>query len=204
MDAHLRAGIAVYNAGRYHAAHDAWEEYWLDLDSGDDEQFLHGLIQFTAVVHHGTDGNWSGAEGLAESAGEYLDGLPADYRGVNLDAVRPFLARVADDPERVDWTDPPKLTRQDLVVGYDDLGFDATAVAAEVLAEADGYDDAVVADAVEYARSELNDQGEGRFVGQLFAFVRETANRSFVFAHLSNHVDRERQKDDDVAGLFDC
>jgi len=203
MDAHLRAGIAVYNAGRFHAAHDAWEEYWLDLDSGDDERFLHGLIQFTAVVYHGTDGNWSGAEGLSESAGEYLADLPADYRGVNLDGVRPFLARVADGPERVDWEEPPKLSHETDTLAYDDLDFDATAVAAEVLAEADGYDEAVVADAIDYARRELDDRGEGRFVGQLFAFVQEADDRSFVYAHLSNHVERERQKDDDVAGLFD-
>jgi hypothetical protein len=203
MDAHLRGGIAVYNAGRYHAAHDAWEDYWLGLDSGDDERFLHGLIQFTAVVHHATGENWSGAQGLAESAGEYLADLPADYRGVNLDTVRPFLARVAEDPQSVDWDAPPKLTHEGDAVGYDDLDFEATAVAAEVLAEADGYDESVVADATEYARRELDERGEGRFVGQLFSFVQEAANRDFVYAHLANHVERERQKDDDVAGLFD-
>jgi len=203
MNAHLRAGIAVYNAGRYHAAHDAWEDHWLDLDDGDDERFLHGLIQFTAVVHHATDENWSGAQGLAESAGEYLADLPAAYRGVNLDDIRPFLGRVADDPERVDWDTPPELTHEGRRVGYDDLEFEATAVAAEVLAEADGYDEAVVADAVEYARRTLDERGEGRFVGQLFAFVQEAENRPFVYAHLANHVERERQKDADVAGLFD-
>ena len=203
MRAHLRAGLAVYNAGRYHAAHDAWEDYWLDLPDGDDERFLHGLIQFTAVVHHAGTENWSGAQGLAESAGEYLDELPADYRGVNLDDVRPFLAEVTDDPEAIDWDEPPELTHEGVVVGYEDLDFEATAVAAAVLAEADGYDEAVVEDAVEYARRELADQGEGRFVGQLFAFVQEAGDRPFVYAHLRNHVERERGKDDDVAGLFD-
>ncbi len=203
MRTHLRAGIAVYNAGRYHAAHDAWEDHWLDLDSGDDERFLHGLIQFTAVVHHGTEGNWSGAQGLAESGGAYLAALPAAYRGVDLDEVRPFLERVAENPRSVDWDDPPTLTHEGVAVGYDDLEFDATAVAAEVLAAADDYGEAVVEDAIGYARRELDDQGEGRFVGQLFAFVQEAENRPFVYAHLSNHVERERQKDDDVAGLFD-
>jgi len=203
MDAHLRAGLAVYNAGRYHAAHDAWEEYWLDLPDGDDERFLHGLIQFTAVVHHATDENWSGAEGLAESAGEYLADLPPDYRGVNLDDVRPFLARVAEDPESVDWADPPKLTHEGRAIGYAELDFEAAAVAAAVLAEAGGYDEAVVADAVDYARRELDERGEGRFTGQLFAFVQETENRPFVYNHLVQHVERERGKDDDVAGLFD-
>jgi len=140
---------------------------------------------------------------LAESAGEYLDGLPADYRGVNLDDVRPFLDRVAEDPENVDWAEPPELTHEGVAVGYGDLDFEATVVTAEVLAEADGYDGAVVEDAVDYARRELDDRGEGRFVGQLFAFVQESENRPFVFAHLEQHVERERQKDEDVAGLFD-
>ena len=203
MDAHLRAGLAVYNAGRYHAAHDAWEDYWLALDDGDDERFLHGLIQFTAVVHHGTGENWSGARGLAESAGEYLADLPADYRGVNLDDARPFLERVAEDPDAVDWDAPPELTHEGEPVGYSDLDFEATAVAAEVLAEADGYDESVVTDAIGYARKELDEQGEGRFVGQLFAFVQEAENRPVVYTHLVQHVERERQKDDDVAGLFD-
>jgi hypothetical protein len=203
MDAHLRAGVAVYDAGRYHAAHDAWEDYWLGLAGGDDERFLHGLIQFTAVVHHGTDANWEGARGLAESAGEYLADLPGDYRGVNLDDVRPFLARVAEDPQSVDWDAPPTLTYEGESVSYDDLDFESMAVAARVLAEADGYDESVIEDAVDYARRELDERGEGRFVGQLFAFVQEPDNRGFVYAHLSNHVERERGKDDDVAGLFD-
>ncbi len=66
---HLRAGVAIYNAGAYRAAHGAWESKWLSLDrGGDDERFLHGLIQFTAAVHHARDGNDSGAVGLARSA----------------------------------------------------------------------------------------------------------------------------------------
>ena len=34
MRDHLRAGIAVFNAGDFHDAHDAWEDRWLDLESG--------------------------------------------------------------------------------------------------------------------------------------------------------------------------
>ena len=203
MDAHLRAGIAVYNAGRYHAAHDAWEDYWLDLNGSDDERFLHGLIQFTAVVHHATEGNWSGAQGLAESAGEYLADLPADYRGVNLGDLRPFLERVADDPEAPDWTNPPTLRHEGTALTYDDLDFDATAVTAEVLAEAERYDESVIEDAIGYARRELESRGEGQFVGLLFSFVRERERRPAVASHLGAHVERERGKDDDVAGLFE-
>jgi len=200
---HLRAGIAVFNEGRYHAAHDAWEEYWLDLDDGDDERFLHGLIQFTAVVHHASEGNWSGAEGLAESAAEYLDGLPDPYRGVELGEVRSFLDAVAAAPHHAAETDPPALTHKGDAIGYDDLDFDATAVAAEVLAEAGHYDEAVIESAVEYARSELDTAGGSQFVGMLFSFVRERDQRPVVYQRLRDHVELEQQKDDDVRGLFE-
>ena len=36
MRDHLRAGIAVHNAGEYHAAHDAWEDRWLSIKEGMD------------------------------------------------------------------------------------------------------------------------------------------------------------------------
>jgi hypothetical protein len=203
MHAHLRAGIAVYNAGRYHAAHDAWEDYWLDLEAGDDERFLHGLIQFTAVVHHAHTGNWSGAQGLAESAGEYLAPLSTEYRGVNLDDVRPYLARVARDPEHAERVAALPLTHYGVSIDYETLDFDATAVAAQVLAEADGYDEAAIDAAIEYAREELAERGEGRFVGLLFSFVREGEKRPVVAQRLVQHVERERGRDADVENLFE-
>ncbi|KZX47141.1 DUF309 domain-containing protein [Haloarcula sp. K1] len=201
MRDHLRAGIAVYNEGRYHAAHDAWEAYWLDLDEGDDERFLHGLIQFTAVVHHASEENWSGAQGLAESATEYLDGLPDPYHGVALDEVRSFLVATAADPHHA--ADPPTLTHNGEAIGYGALGFDATAVAAGVLAEAGRYNEAVIADAVDRARDELDGDGGSQFVGMVFSFVRERDQRPVVYQRLRDHVELEQQKDDDVRGLFE-
>ena len=202
MRDHLRAGIAVYNEGRHHAAHDAWEAYWLDLEEGDDERFLHGLIQFTAVVHHASEANWSGAQGLAESATEYLEGLPDPYRGVALDEVRSFLAATAADPHHA-AADPPALTHDGERVDYDALDFDATAIAAAVLAEAGRYDEAVIDDAVDRARGELDSDGGSQFVGMLFSFVRERDQRPVVYQRLRDHVELEQQRDDDVRGLFD-
>jgi len=204
MRAHLRAGVAVYDEGRYHAAHDAWEEHWLDLESeSDDERLLHGLIQFTAVVHHARERNWSGAVGLAESAGDYIADLPADYRGIDLGPVRTFLRRTAADPEHVERADPPPLTHEGEVLGYDDLDFEATAVAAAVLAEADGYDEAAMAQAVEYAREEVDAGTSGTYTGLVFSFVRDPARRGIVFQRLAEHVRRERSREADVEGLFD-
>jgi hypothetical protein len=202
MDAALRAGIALYDAGYHHAAHDAWEGTWLDLpDGSDDERFLHGLIQFTAAVHHARGRNWSGATGLATSAREYLADLPATYRGVNVDAVRRWLAGLDADPERIERARPLELTHGGEALALADLDFEATSVAAVVLAEAEGYDEDVVADAVRYAREEL-DTARSRFVALLFDFVREAADRPLVYDRLRGHVERRRRRDADVEGLF--
>jgi hypothetical protein len=204
MDAQLRAGVAVYNAGHHHAAHDAWEERWLDLDEGDDERFLHGLIQFTAAVHHARSRNWSGATGLADSAGDYLADLPSDYRGVNVGAVRAYLGALERDPERVERAPAPSLTYEGVALALADLDLDASIAAAEVLAEDLGYDEGVIERAVEYARTDLESGEEGsQFVTFVLDFVRDPDSRPIVAQRLSEHVDRRERRESDVNGLFD-
>jgi hypothetical protein len=200
MEAHLRAGVAVYNAGHYHAAHDAWEDHWLDLPAGEDRDFLQGLIQFTAAVHHTTEDNADGAAGLAESALEYLDGLGERYRGVDLAPVREHLAAVETAP--LDAGDPPRLTHDGDALALSDLEFEATAVAAAVLAEAFGYDEATVEQGVDYARDDLGEPGRSPFVALVFDFVRDGEHRPMVVQRLGEHIDRRRQRERDVEGLF--
>lgn len=205
MDAHLRAGIAIYNAGGYHPAHDAWEDHWLELESGtDDELFLHGLIQFTAAIFHARNRNWSGATGLAESGSSYLADLPATYRGVNVGEVRACLEQLAADPEAIERRRPLAVTHDGRAVTPTDLDFEGTAVAAEVLAEEDGYDEAVVEQAAAFGRKDLTEERTGsQFVTLLFDFVRQPADRDIIFQRLSEHVQRRANRENDVAGLFE-
>lgn len=204
MDAHLRAGIAIYNAGRFHAAHDAWEDRWLDLDAGEDERFLHGLIQFTAAVHHAADRNWAGACGLAESAHEYLADLPESYRGVNVAAVREYLAALGADPESIERGPALTLTHEGRQLALDDLDFAASTIAAEVLAEADDYDHATVERAVEYAREDFAaDEATSPFVTLVIDFVRDPENRGIVHQRLTEHTERRAARDRGVDGLFE-
>jgi len=204
MDAELRAGIAIYNHGEYHAAHDAWEERWLELDdSTDDERFLHGLIQFTAAIYHATERNWSGATGLAESALDYLDGLSDPYRGVVLTEIRTYLATLAEDPALIERQAPPRLSYEGVTLGLAELDIDAAFVAASVLADArEHWDEAVVDDAVSYAREEL-DTAETTFLTLVLDFVGDHENRGIVYQRLQGHVDRRRGRERDVDGLFE-
>lgn len=195
----LRAGIALYNAGEYHAAHDPWEGAWLPLESGPDERLLHGLIQFTAAVHHARTDNPSGAAGLAESAGGYLSDLPSTYRGVALDPVRAFLTRLAADPTTAD---PPPLEHRGKHPGPIDLDRPAVLAAAGAVAEEyDRFDEDVIKDAARYARAEAG-TGETRFTALLFDFVADEARRVLVYDRLRSHVKRRRRKERDVDGLF--
>ncbi len=205
MDAHLRAGVAIYNAGGYHAAHDAWEDHWLDLESGTaDERFLHGLIQFTAAVYHATEGTDSGATGLAGSAQGYLADLPPDYHGVNVGEVREFLSALETDPTLLADRDPPPLRHDGQRPVPETLELEATCVAAVVLAEEAGYDEATVADATTYARADAASETTGSpFLPLVFDFVRDPEHRDIVFQRLSEHVGRRRNREDDVSGLFE-
>jgi len=206
MNVSLRAGVAVYNAGAYHAAHDAWEAEWLALErESDDERFLHGLIQFTAAVHHAHHGNWAGVQGLARSAAAYLADLPADYRGVNVGAVRAYLEAVAVDPEYVERVAVPRLTVDGVALELADLGFEETAVAAPVLAEEyPGYDETVVERAVDYAREDLAAGDDGsKFITLVMDFAADAENRGLVYQRLRGHVERRRARERDVEGLFD-
>ncbi len=200
----LRAGIAIYNDGHYHAAHDAWEDRWLELDADTaDERLLHGLIQFTAAVYHARNRNWEGTVGLAEGALEYLDELSATYRDVGLSPVRAYLECLAVDPEVIERREPIRIPHDGETPGLEDLDVAETVAAAAVLAEELGYDDEPVETVGEYALADLEaGRDDSRFIALSFAFVRDAENRAVVYRRLSGHVDRRRSREGDVEGLF--
>ena len=58
-DAHIAAypveyiaGIDLYNAGEFHAAHDAWEERWMGEVGAREKLFLQAMIQSAVAFHH--------------------------------------------------------------------------------------------------------------------------------------------------------
>jgi len=230
VDDALRIGIAVFNAGDHRAAHEAWEEPWLALDDGArEERLLHGLIQYVAAVHHARRRNWSGARGLAGSAGEYLAGVAPDAGGVNVGDLREYLRRMAADPEFAERRRPLALRYRGDALTPTDLPFAAAATAATLLAaEYDAFEEAIVADAVRYARAELDDAegggagsspdgdgppSDGRprrpqrrdpgFVGMVFDFAADRERRSLIYDRLRAHVERRRSTERDASGLFE-
>jgi hypothetical protein len=45
-------GIDLYNAREFHAAHDAWEERWVDEAAPREKLFLQAMIQSAVAFHH--------------------------------------------------------------------------------------------------------------------------------------------------------
>ena len=207
VDAALRAGAALHNAGFVLAAHEPWEAAWLPLESGPDERLLHGLVQFAAATHHARERNWSGAVGCATGAAGYLSGLDSGHRGLTLWPVREWLRRLAADPEVVERTSPPSLRVGGSVVTFADLDFEGVLLAAPALAEAlgeaalGGVDAETVELATEFAREE---RGTGRtdVTELLFAFCEASGARPQVAARLADRVARKQRKREDVDGLF--
>lgn len=199
MDTHLRAGVAVYNEGEHHAAHDAWEELWLELESGtDDERLLHGLIQFTAAVFHARNRNWSGAVGLADSGREYLQDLPDGYRDVDVQTARSYLTGLAADPERIERARPAALTIDGETLLFNDLDVEAAIVAARVIAEEYGYDELLLDQAGTYAQENL-EEGEttSPFVTLVFGFLRTEDRRDSIYQRLEQQVQQRETPERD-------
>ncbi len=46
------AGIDLYNAGEFHAAHDVWEERWMGEVGAREKLFLQAMIQSAVAFHH--------------------------------------------------------------------------------------------------------------------------------------------------------
>ena len=98
------AGIDLYNAGEFHAAHDAWEERWLGPVGPAEKLFLQAMIQSAVAFHHLEIGRPGAARRMHQMAKEKFARLAVphfmsldleDYQR-QLDRALSWLDEVAD------------------------------------------------------------------------------------------------------------
>lgn len=206
--AYLRAGIAVYNAGFYHPAHDAWERRWLH-ESGPEADLLQGLIQLAAAVHHAQERNMEGATGLAESAQAYLmEARKGDAtRGVNVAAVQDYLARFEQDPTVIERERPVRLEVESEQPSLDTLEFPAAGLAAKALAEDTDHEEPIERGVTHATRDITDGVATSPFVALVLDYLRAQGGgdpeTAIVLGRLRDHVNRRERRAGDVTGLFD-
>jgi hypothetical protein len=101
------AGIDLYNAGEFHAAHDVWEERWMGEVGAQEKLFLQAMIQSAVAFHHLEIGRPGAARQMYTRAKEKFARLGTnifmsldltDYQA-QLDAALSWLLTVPDPRE---------------------------------------------------------------------------------------------------------
>lgn len=112
------AGIDLYNAGEFHAAHDAWEERWMGEVGPREKLFLQAMIQSAVAFHHLEIGRPGAAREMYRRAKDKFERLNVDifmsldlvdYQ-TQLDASLSWLFCAADPRELTPPdVEPPKI-----------------------------------------------------------------------------------------------
>lgn len=121
-DAHIAAypveyiaGIDLYNAGEFHAAHDVWEERWMGEVGPQEKLFLQAMIQSAVAFHHLDIGRPGAARQMYTRAKEKFERLGTKvFMSLDLEEYQHQL------DEALSWLltvpDPRELTQPDFRV----------------------------------------------------------------------------------------
>lgn len=88
--ASLDAGRLRFEAGAFHAAHEAWESGWRRTH-GPERRVLQVLVLWSAALHHHQQGKELGANRLLLRALERLCEVAEDFDGLDLEWLREGL-----------------------------------------------------------------------------------------------------------------
>ena len=100
------AGIDLYNAGEFHASHDAWEERWRDDCGPREKLFLQALIQSAVVFHHIEIGRRGAARRMYRMALEKFERLGVE-KYMSLD-ITDYLAQLARSLSWLEASEDPR------------------------------------------------------------------------------------------------
>lgn len=117
-DALLEEGAQLFDAGRYHEAHEVFEQLWLASEAGDAD-FWKGLIQASICLYHASRGNVDGARALLRGHRALLARFLPEHRGVDVAALlaemQAYLAPLRSPEPDLGTLDPalrPRLRRR--------------------------------------------------------------------------------------------
>ncbi len=98
--------MALFNAGQYWEAHEAWEKVWQrHLEPW--RYFVQGLIQAAAAHHQLRRGMRHGVIKHLRNALAKLDAAPEDFAGLALADFRAYLHELLEAVERANMENVP-------------------------------------------------------------------------------------------------
>jgi predicted metal-dependent hydrolase len=106
------AALGLFNAGRYLAAHELFEELW-ESTEGEDSDFYKGLIQAAIALHHLEEGRSEGARKLFSGHRRLLARYLPQHRGIDVQAFLAEMQRRFAEPDGAPPADDqrPRLRR---------------------------------------------------------------------------------------------
>jgi len=100
MDARLREGIRLFNAGRYFESHESLEDFYLHSSTEEHKPFLEGLIQIAAALRLFSDfGEVKGPVRMVRQALIRLENYQPNYLGVRVKKLTQTLEAWAEETE---------------------------------------------------------------------------------------------------------
>lgn len=119
-----REGLELFDAGEYHAAHEAFERCWLSMEGGDAD-FFKGLVQASICMHHARRENLEGARKLYSGHRRLLGPYSPEHRGLDVAAfltemqraMRPVLRARGEERVPFDADARPRVGRAGPGVG---------------------------------------------------------------------------------------
>ena len=109
--------VAEHNSGDYHAAHELFEDLWLELDDRREKDTVQTLAQADALAVHIKTGNIRAAQRLMRQLPELVQTFPTSYNGIDLREMKVWINdMIANIPssgeiKTVTGAEPPKLIK---------------------------------------------------------------------------------------------
>lgn len=82
----ISKGIELFNNADFFAAHDFFEELWIESEQKD-RLFFQGMVQIAVGCYHLVSGNYKGAQSQYRKATEKLNNYVPNYYGVDLELL---------------------------------------------------------------------------------------------------------------------
>ena len=92
----ISKGIDLFNSADFFAAHDFFEDIWIESEQKD-RLFFQGLVQVSVGSYHLICGNYKGAVSQYKKASEKLTKYPPVYYGVDLEKLLSAVEKLQFD-----------------------------------------------------------------------------------------------------------